>query len=70
MGNQKIKYRVTVNIGYTRRRKTKQKHKAICVRHQSMQTNTNNVYKTCAFLQTTGGIDEPNIVKTIPQKLE
>jgi len=27
-----------------------------------MQTNTNNVNKTWAFLQTTGGKDEPNIV--------
>jgi hypothetical protein len=27
-----------------------------------MQTNTNNVNKTCILLQTTGGKDEPNIV--------
>jgi len=27
-----------------------------------MQTNTNNVNKTCAVLQTTEGNDEPNIV--------
>ena len=27
-----------------------------------MQTNTNNVNKTCALLQTTGDRDEPNIV--------
>jgi hypothetical protein len=27
-----------------------------------MQTNTNNVNKTSAFLQTTGGKEEPNIV--------
>ena len=26
------------------------------------QANTNNVNKTCAFLQTNGGKDEPNIV--------
>jgi fructose/tagatose bisphosphate aldolase len=26
------------------------------------QANTNNVNMTCAFLQTTGGKDEPNIV--------
>ena len=26
------------------------------------QTNTNNVNKTCAFLQTTGGKGEPSIV--------
>jgi hypothetical protein len=27
-----------------------------------MQTNTNNVYKTWALLQTTGGKEEPNTV--------
>jgi len=27
-----------------------------------MQTNTNNVNKTCTLLQTTGGKDEPNII--------
>jgi len=27
-----------------------------------MEANTNNVNKTCALLQTTGGKDEPNIV--------
>ena len=36
----------TGNIGYTRRRKTKQKHNAICVGHHYTQTNTNNVNKT------------------------
>ena len=38
--------RETGNIGYTRRRKTKQKHNTICVRHHSWftaQANTNNV---------------------------
>jgi len=30
--------------------------------HHYTQTNTNNVNKTRAFLQTTGGRDEPNIV--------
>jgi len=29
--------RETDNIGYTRRRKTKQKHNTICVRHNYMQ---------------------------------
>ena len=42
--------RETGNIGYTRRRKTKQEH------------NTNNVNKTRTLLQTIGGKDEPNIV--------
>ena len=36
--------RKTGNIGYTRRRKTKQKHNAICVGHHYTQTNTNNVF--------------------------
>ena len=30
--------------------------------HHYMQTNTNNVNKTWALLQTTRGKDEPNIV--------
>jgi hypothetical protein len=30
--------------------------------HHYAQTCTNNVNKTCALLQTTGGKDEPNIV--------
>jgi hypothetical protein len=34
--------RETGNIGYTSRRKTKQKHNTICVGHHYMQTNTNN----------------------------
>ena len=40
----------------------KKKHKTICVGHHYTQTNTNNVNKTYALLQTTGGKDEPNIV--------
>ena len=47
--------RKTGNIGYTRRRKTKQKHNLIGVVHHYVQTNINNVNKTCALLQTTGG---------------
>ena len=53
------------NIGYTRRRQTKQKHNAICVGHQytCTQTNTNNVNKTWATLTNNWtGKDEPNIV--------
>ena len=46
----------TGNIGYTRRRKTKHKHNAICVGHYFKQTNTNNLNKT------TRGKNEPNIV--------
>ena len=39
-----------------------QKHNTICVGHQYTQTNTNNVYKTWALIQTTEDNDEPNIV--------
>ena len=56
----------TGNAGHTRQRiKTKQKHKktnTMCVGHYYPQTNTDNVNKTCALLQTTGGKDEPTIV--------
>ena len=38
--------RETGNKGYTRRRKTKQKHNTICVGCHYAQTNTNNVNKT------------------------
>ena len=41
----------------TQRRKTRQKHNTICVGHHYAQTNTNNVNKTRALLQTTGGKD-------------
>jgi len=51
---EKGQSRITDNIGFTRRGKPQQKH--------TKQTNTNNVNKTRATLQTTGGKDEPNIV--------
>ena len=38
--------RETGNIGYTRRRQTKQKYNTICVAQHYMQTNTHNVNKT------------------------
>jgi len=38
--------RETGNIGYKRRRNTKQKHNTICVGHHYTQTNTYNVNKT------------------------
>ena len=38
--------RETGNIGYTRRRQTKEKHNIICAGHDYTQTNTNNVNKT------------------------
>jgi hypothetical protein len=34
----------------------------MCVGHHYPQANTNNVNKTCALLQTTGGKDKPTIV--------
>jgi hypothetical protein len=42
--------------------KQDKKQNTICVGHHYTQTNTNNVNKTWALLQTTGGKDEPNIV--------
>jgi len=35
--------RETGNIGYTRRRKSNQKHNTLCVGHRYAQRNTNNV---------------------------
>ena len=37
--------RETGNIGYTRRRQTKQKHNTKCVGHHYTQTSTHNVNK-------------------------
>ena len=37
-------------------------HNTICVTHHYTPANTNNVNKTWALLQTTGGKDEPYIV--------
>ena len=52
-------FRETGIIAYTRRRQTKQKYSTICVGHHPSQTNTNNINKTWALLQTTGGKDDP-----------
>ena len=49
--------RDTGNIGHTRRRKTKQKHSTLYVDHFCMHTNTKNINKTWALLETTGGKD-------------
>ena len=46
-------YRENGNIEYTRRQKQK---------HHYTPTNTNEVNKTWALLQTTGGKDEQNII--------
>ena len=53
--------RDTGNIGYTRRKQTKQIHNTICVGHNNAQANTNNVNKTAALIEAIGGNDEPNI---------
>jgi hypothetical protein len=56
----------TGNAGHTRKRiktnKNKQKTNTMCVGHHYPKANTNNVNKTWALLQTTGGKDEPTIV--------
>ena len=44
--------------------KPKQKHNTICVGYKYAQANTNNGNKACAFLQTAGSKDKPNIVST------
>ena len=49
----------TLGIQDTVRRQTKKGEKET---HHCIQTNTNNVNKTWAFLQTTGGKDQPTIV--------
>ena len=45
-GYQKGYSREYGSIGYTSRRKTKQKHSSICVGHHYTETNINNVDKT------------------------
>ena len=47
---------------FATRRQTKQPHNTMCVGQRHTQTNTENVNKTCALQQTTGGKDDPNIV--------
>ena len=61
-GNKNGQSRETDNIGYTRRRQTKQKHNTICAGHHYAQTNKYNVNKTMTLLQTTGGEEKQNIV--------
>ena len=39
-----------------------EKHNTKCVAHHHAQTNTNNVNKTWALIQTTEGKDEANIL--------
>ena len=42
--------RETGNTGHTRRRKTKQKHNTICVRHHYVQANKKIANETCTLL--------------------
>jgi hypothetical protein len=46
-------------------RQKNKKHNTICVGHHYTQTNTNNVNKKQALLQTTGGKDDPKIYSLI-----
>ena len=46
----------------TRRRQAKKRHITICVGHHYSQTNTNDINKIGALLQTTGGKGELNII--------
>jgi hypothetical protein len=62
VATKKGQSRKTGNIDYTRRRKTKYKYNTICVGHHYSQASANNVKQTCAFLRTTGGKDELDIV--------
>jgi hypothetical protein len=52
----------TLGTQNTRRRQTKQKTQHNMCWTPLFATNTNNVNKTRALLQTTGGKDESNIV--------
>jgi len=52
----------TLGTQDTIRTEINKKHNTICVGHHYYKTNTNNVDKTRALLQTTGGNDEPRIV--------
>jgi hypothetical protein len=63
---QNGQYRETGNTGHTKQRKINKKittkNNTMCGGHHYPQANTNNVNKTLALLQTTGGKDETNSV--------
>ena len=62
--NKGWKYRRGIkmdNIGYTRKTKNTTQY----VLDNTTQSNTNNVNKTLAIIQTTGRKDEPGIVANI-----
>jgi hypothetical protein len=49
--------RIVVNLGYTGRNKTEQKHNTMYVGHYYAHAHTINVNKACALQQTTGKTD-------------
>ena len=53
---------ITIHKTQDEDKKKEKKTHTICVGHYYAQTNTNNVNKTWALVQTTGGKDKPNIV--------
>ena len=53
---------ITIHKTQDEYKKKEKKTHTICVGHHYAQTNTNNVNKTWALVQTTGGKDKPNIV--------
>jgi hypothetical protein len=57
----KLAAQVTQHKEYKPNRNNK-KSNTMCVGNHYQKANTNNVNKTWALLQTTGGKDEPNIV--------
>ena len=55
-------YQFARNIKEKRKKQKQKNPNKMSVGHHYLQANTNNVNKTWALLQTTGGKDEPNIV--------
>ena len=56
--------KLTTQCAQNEEKQQQKNHNTIYVGHHYTQTNTNNVNKRCALLQTTVGKDEPNIVFT------
>jgi hypothetical protein len=61
-GNQKWTIQRNWQQSVHKTKRNKHQRNTIYATHRYAQTHTNNVNKTCAFLQTTGGKEEPNIV--------
>ena len=63
--NQRINQKWTIQISWkhwVHKTKTNKTEKNICVGHHYSQTNTNDINKIGALLQTTGGKGELNII--------